>query len=44
MARKPAEDLELDPDVYDDPDRDSEEPSPVTGTYQEVEQQDGGRQ
>ncbi len=41
MPRKPREDLELEPDLYDDPDRDSDELSPVTGSYQEVEQQDG---
>jgi hypothetical protein len=40
MATKPREDLELDPDVYDDPDRDKDEVSPVKGRPPRVERQD----
>jgi hypothetical protein len=38
MPRKPREDLELDPDAYDDPD--TREPDAVEGEYQGTKKQD----
>lgn len=40
MPREPKDSLELDPKAYDDPKRDDEETSPVTGDYQDVGPQD----